>query len=134
MRHVAVTLGLALLALACLPIFGAASIASAHGDDNDSDQTPTTGRRPLRELAEDAGKLVGSAVDTTVLASDMAYRAVLAREFSSVTPENVMKWQLVEPQRGQLDFAAAERLVQFARRNGQLVRGHTLVWHNQLPN
>ena len=124
--------------LAALPAFASTTtpttLSAMHGDSSDADQTPATGRRPLRELAEDHPLLVGSAVDTTVLAADAAYRSVLAREFSSLTPENVMKWQLVEPRRGQLDFGAAERLVQFARRNGQLVRGHTLVWHNQLPS
>lgn len=44
-----------------------------------------------------------------------------------------MKWGAVEPQRGTYDWAAADRLVGFAKKNGQLVRGHTLVWHNQLP-
>ena len=34
---------------------------------------------------------------------------------------------------GRYDFAQADTLVAFARAHGQLVRGHTLVWHNQLP-
>jgi len=50
-----------------------------------------------------------------------------------VTPENVMKWEVVEPKRGQYDFSAADTLVRFARAHGQKVRGHNLVWHNQLP-
>jgi len=44
-----------------------------------------------------------------------------------------MKWEVVEPQRGQYDFSAADQLVRFARAHQQKVRGHTLVWHNQLP-
>jgi endo-1,4-beta-xylanase len=94
---------------------------------------PLTGRRGLRELANVHGKRIGSAVNTHLLASDAAYGAVLAREFSSVTPENVMKWVLVEPQRGVFDYAAADSLVKFARQHDQVVRGHTLVWHNQVP-
>jgi endo-1,4-beta-xylanase len=50
-----------------------------------------------------------------------------------VTPENVKKWGLLEPRRGVYDYAAADRLVAFARAHGQKVRGHTLVWHNQNP-
>jgi endo-1,4-beta-xylanase len=97
------------------------------------DVAPLTGRPPLRELAEGHQKRLGSAVNTSLLASDEAYRAVLAREFSSVTAENVMKWALVEPRRGVFDYTAADNLVEFARQHDQVVRGHTLVWHNQLP-
>jgi endo-1,4-beta-xylanase len=92
---------------------------------------PTTST--LRQLAKHTGLRVGTAVDTAALASDETYRATVAAQFDSVTPENVMKWEVVEPQRGQYDFTQADRLVDFARANGQKVRGHTLLWHNQLP-
>jgi len=68
-----------------------------------------------------------------VLANDAAYAALLGQEFSMVTPENSMKWQPLEPQPGQLDFRAADALVAFAQAHDQRIRGHTLVWHNQLP-
>ena len=51
-----------------------------------------------------------------------------------VTPGNGMKWQIVEPEQGVYDWSQADQLVQFAAANGQLVRGHTLAWHNQLPD
>jgi endo-1,4-beta-xylanase len=79
------------------------------------------------------GVFMGSAVDTNALANEPQYRDVLAREFRSVTAENVMKWETVEPQRGVDDFTAADGLVAFARSHRQSVYGHTLLWHNQLP-
>jgi endo-1,4-beta-xylanase len=79
------------------------------------------------------GLRIGTAVDTDALAAEPAYRQTIVDQFSTVTPENVMKWQLVEPVQGQFDYAAADRLVQFAQRNRDRVRGHTLVWHSQLP-
>jgi endo-1,4-beta-xylanase len=88
----------------------------------------------VRALADRAGLRIGTAVDMTALADDAPYRAAVAREFSTVTAENVMKWEAVEPQQGVHDWAAADRLVDFARANRQLVRGHTLVWHNQNPS
>jgi endo-1,4-beta-xylanase len=88
---------------------------------------------PLRSLADARGKLIGTAVDTTTLANDAGYRDLLGATFSSVTPENVMKWQRTESQWGAPDYAAADQLVEFARANHQSVRGHTLVWHNQVP-
>ncbi|MGC9671254.1 endo-1,4-beta-xylanase [Planosporangium sp. 12N6] len=87
----------------------------------------------LRALGNRHDLRIGTAVDMAALASDGTYRDRTAAEFSTVTPENVMKWEVVEPQRGSFDFSAADRLVDFARQHGQKVRGHTLLWHNQLP-
>ncbi|HEX6352201.1 endo-1,4-beta-xylanase [Actinophytocola sp.] len=92
----------------------------------------TSSDRPLRQLA---GRelLVGTAVDHAAFTSDTTYRDRVGAEFSSITAENVMKWEVVEPERGRLDFSAADDLMAAAKRNGQQVRGHTLLWHNQLP-
>ncbi len=64
---------------------------------------------------------------------DKPYRKLLAAEFSSVSPENQMKWEYIHPQPGVYDFAAADAIVDFAEKNGQVVRGHTLLWHSQNP-
>lgn len=86
------------------------------------------------QLKEVAGKrFVGTAVDDTALRNESGYREVLRRQFSAVTPENVMKWEALEPERGRRDWAAADRLVDFAEEHDQAVRGHTLVWFNQNP-
>ena len=50
-----------------------------------------------------------------------------------VTPGNEMKCQVVEPTQGTFDWSGADNLMAFAKANKQLVRGHTLCWHNQLP-
>ncbi|CAL8971602.1 Endo-1,4-beta-xylanase A [Cellulomonas sp. T2.31MG-18] len=88
----------------------------------------------LRILAQRSGVKVGTAVNMDLYGSDAAYTRIVDQQFSTVTPENVMKWQLVEPTQGTYDWAAADRLVAAARDNHQLVRGHTLVWHSQLPS
>jgi Glycosyl hydrolase family 48/Glycosyl hydrolase family 10 len=51
----------------------------------------------LRQLASARGIFVGAAVDANALANEANYRTVLAREYSSVTAENAMKWGSVEP-------------------------------------
>lgn len=66
------------------------------------------------------------------LLGDSGYAAALGA-FGSVTPENELKWETVEPQRGQFDFGPADRIVNFARTHGMAVRGHVLVWHLQNP-
>lgn len=87
----------------------------------------------LRALAAKDGLRIGTAVDMAQLGTNKAYTAVVADQFSVVTPENVMKWDAVEPTRGTTDWRAADDLVNFAKQHKQLVRGHTLMWHNQLP-
>ncbi|GAA4735599.1 endo-1,4-beta-xylanase [Amnibacterium soli] len=96
--------------------------------------TEGTGRSSLRALAaSSSGVRIGTAINTDELGSNAAYDRIAAQQFSSVTPENVMKWDAIEPKRGQFDFTAADELVRFAKQHHQLVRGHTLVWYNQLP-
>ena len=113
------------LVIASFPLLPAAGSPAPAAGSSSPDQ-------PLRDLA---GRhlLIGTAVDQAAYTSDDAYRTKVQSEFSSVTAENVMKWEVVEPARGQLDFSAADDLLAAARENGQQVRGHTLVWHSQVP-
>ncbi len=87
----------------------------------------------LRDLAKKRGMELGTAVRSDVLKRNRAYRQVIAAQFSSVTPENEMKWDAVEPSRGDLKYGPADEIVDGARDAGQKVRGHTLVWHAQVP-
>jgi endo-1,4-beta-xylanase len=87
----------------------------------------------LRTLASSHGRAIGTAVEARALGHSAGYRAELAREFSSVTPENAMKWEVTEPHRGRFDFSDADRIVDFARAHDMRVRGHVLVWHEQNP-
>lgn len=88
----------------------------------------------LRHLATAQGKHIGAAVAPGPLTGEKPYHSTLAREFNEVTPENALKWAEVEPQRGKYDWSAADRIIEFAQRHRQRVRGHTLVWHSQNPS
>lgn len=88
---------------------------------------------PLRTLAQSHGKLIGAAVDAGALAREATYREVLGREFNVVTPENAMKFGPLHPERDRYDFRQTDAIVDFAEAHGMQVRGHTLIWHNQLP-
>lgn len=88
----------------------------------------------LRGYADGRGVRIGAAVADGPLQSESAYTAVLDREFNSVTAENAMKWDALEPSRNSYNWAAADRLVSHAAAHNQGVRGHTLVWYAQLPS
>lgn len=59
--------------------------------------------------------------------------ALIRTQFNTISPENVLKWESVHPRPDQYDFSAADRYVEFGRKNGMFIVGHTLVWHSQTP-
>ncbi|WP_289734455.1 endo-1,4-beta-xylanase [Streptomyces macrolidinus] len=87
----------------------------------------------LGQLAAAQGRYFGSATDNSEL-NDSPYTAILGSEFNSITPANSMKWDAVEPQQGQFNYTNGDAIVSFAQSHNQKVRGHTLVWHSQLPS
>jgi endo-1,4-beta-xylanase len=86
----------------------------------------------LRALAAQVELRVGSAITPFDL-DNAAYSKIAADQFSAVTPNNEMKWQVVEPTRGTYDWSGGDRLVRFAQTHHQVMRGHVLLWQNQLP-
>jgi endo-1,4-beta-xylanase len=89
----------------------------------------------LNRYAKLAGlKYFGTAVDNAAL-SNSAYMAIArdTGEFGCLTPANGQKWANNEPSRGSFSFGMGDAVANVARQAGQMLRCHTLVWHNQLP-
>jgi endo-1,4-beta-xylanase len=86
----------------------------------------------IRSLADERGIRFGTAVAPLHL-NETGYATVLAREFNQVEPENDMKFGPIHPGPATYNFAAADKIVAFAEAHRMAVRGHTLVWHNQVP-
>ena len=87
----------------------------------------------LRDLAGKGGFLVGAAVVPSLF-SQSPYSQDLGREFNLVVAANAMKFAETEPGPGQYNFCAADEVVAFAQANGMKVRGHNLVWQQDLPS
>ncbi|QSB16832.1 endo-1,4-beta-xylanase [Natronosporangium hydrolyticum] len=88
---------------------------------------------PLRAHAAAIDRYIGTSIDPDPLADEPIYGTIVAREFNSITTGNTLKWDWTQPSPGQWNFGAADTFVDFAEQHDQLVRGHTLVWHNQTP-
>ncbi|MET9911742.1 non-reducing end alpha-L-arabinofuranosidase family hydrolase [Streptomyces sp. NPDC006476] len=95
-------------------------------------RTPETPTPTLAAAASGSGRYFGTAVSSGRL-GDSTYSTILDREFNVITPENEMKWDTTEPSRGSFNFGPADQIVNHATAHGQRMRGHTLVWHSQLP-
>jgi endo-1,4-beta-xylanase len=87
----------------------------------------------LGAAAAESGRYFGAAVAAGRL-GDSQYTTILDREFNMVTPENEMKWDATERSRNAFSFGSADQIVNHARSHNQRLRGHTLVWHSQLPS
>jgi endo-1,4-beta-xylanase len=77
-------------------------------------------------------KYIGIATDGNTIGKP-AIKSLMVANFGQVTPENSMKWDATEGTEGKLNLNGANTLVDFATQNKMLIRGHTTVWHSQLP-
>jgi endo-1,4-beta-xylanase len=74
---------------------------------------------------------IGVAVSPRALKTDESQ--LITRHFNSLTAENAMKSQPIHPREDEYNWKDADSIAAFAQRNNMKLRGHTLVWHNQVP-
>ncbi|KAL2104983.1 hypothetical protein VUR80DRAFT_9201 [Thermomyces stellatus] len=96
-------------------------------------QTKRQAEASLHDLFTARGKEYFGNIADQQLLSDETNAAILAANFGQLTHENSLKWEAVEPEQGTFNFDEPDVLVNFATENGLAIRGHTLVWHSQLP-
>ncbi len=90
-------------------------------------------RPGLAALAALSGRSYGAAFGREMQA-DKIYQALYRREVSMVTTENAMKFDHLRPHGPRADFSFADWSVGFAEANGFALRGHNLVWNDNLPD
>jgi endo-1,4-beta-xylanase len=75
---------------------------------------------------------IGAAIDGNSYKD--AHAAVWKEHFNATVCENEMKWTSLQSSEGNFQFSQANTMVNAARSNGMLVRGHVLVWFDQTPD
>ena len=92
------------------------------------------GKNSLQAHAEHHGLIAGPALAIRALEKDPAMQELIADQYGILVPENDLKWRALRPTRNDYDFAASDALFAFAAKHKMLVRAHTLVWHNSVPD
>jgi len=112
---------------------GTPADGSAHEAESREGVVVSKGKGSLRTLVEGFDFQVGAALGHGAWSEEEPYRRTAAREFNAFTPENVMKWDCLSPERGRWNFSKPNAMVDWALKNAMAVHGHTLVWYQQLP-
>ncbi len=78
---------------------------------------------------------VGAALNhAQISGKDEKAQALIKKQFNTITPENLLKWEPVHPRPEEYNFKPADDYVAFGQKNKMFIVGHTLVWHQQTPD
>src|SRR5436190_1641887 len=96
--------------------------------------TLATAQQPSLKEAYKNDFKIGVALNTRqIFETDTVGDAIVKAQFNSISPENILKWEVVHPQPDTYDFKASDAYVAFGEKNQMFTIGHNLVWHNQAP-
>jgi len=94
-------------------------------------QAPTP---PTLKAAYQGVFRIGAAVNQAQFEErDQRGTPIITSQFSTISPENVLKWGPIHPAKDSYNFGPADRYVAFGEKYGMMIIGHCLVWHSQTP-
>ena len=77
--------------------------------------------------------LIGAALNASEIEErNPAETSLILAQFNSITPENVMKCEVIQPGWNEYHFDLADKYVAFGLKHQMFIVGHTLIWHSQL--
>lgn len=88
----------------------------------------------LRDIASARGLHFGAATEPSEIIQDSNYVPTIGREFNMLVAGNSMKFDATHPAPNRYNFCRGDQVVRFAETNHMRVRGHVLLWHNQIPS
>ncbi len=74
---------------------------------------------------------IGAAVNSQLIKT---HENLILKHFNSITLDNDMKFIETQPKPGIYTTDVADNIIRFAIDNKMMIRGHTLVWHTQVPD
>ncbi|MDQ8204108.1 endo-1,4-beta-xylanase [Pelagicoccus sp. SDUM812003] len=88
----------------------------------------------LKSVYQNAFK-VGAAVNDSIVSGEAPrLQQIALAQFNTITLENDLKAEQVNPEPGVFNWGPADAFVEFGEKHDLFIVGHTLVWHNQTPS
>ncbi|OTG79569.1 hypothetical protein B9T31_16910 [Acinetobacter sp. ANC 4558] len=88
---------------------------------------------PIDKIAEKDNIKFGFAVLYDPLKTDTEYQNIVKSNASVIVPTNALKWNRTQPSQNQYNFQKSDYIINYAVVNNMQARGHTLVWHQGIP-
>lgn len=76
---------------------------------------------------------IGTAINMYQMTEGSELWKMATKHYNVFVTENEMKPDAINPSEGKFNFDAADRFVTFGESQGATLRGHTIVWHSQVP-
>jgi endo-1,4-beta-xylanase len=115
-----------LLSMAVAGLFAAS--CSSTQKASESTETPS-----LKEVFKNEF-VIGTALNAAQIEErDTAAAVLVPQQFNAITPENIMKAEVIHPEWNRYDFDLADKLVEYGKKHNMQINAHTLIWHSQLP-
>ncbi|NLK75100.1 MAG: hypothetical protein GX288_07420 [Clostridiales bacterium] len=98
--------------------------------------TPITYQKDITPLKDAFAEYfpIGAATSTHFLDEKEIYSEFIGYHYGVLVAGNAMKPDALQPTEGKFNWQETDKFVQFAEKNNMLLRGHTLLWHNQIPD
>lgn len=78
--------------------------------------------------------MIGTALNVQQIDErDSSAAVLIPQQFNAVTPENVMKAEIIHPQWNGYNFDLADKLVDYTKKHRIKLTATPLIWHSQLP-
>jgi len=110
---------------------GLAGLASSPASAKSASH-PVARADSLYRAAARAGLLFGASASKEIFANP-AYADLYRTHARVLTTDVALKFDYIRWREDQWDFAEADRLLTFCRRNDKLLRGHALIWNENAP-